>query len=212
MTSFRPFPMSPLALRSLAGAALTAALSLSCGSNGSPAPSAFIISTLGQQEIENPGSCSVTEPGAPFYTVGTPNSTGTAGTAIVNGSPCNDSCYPASQASTPVTVSCQVSSAGANTYSVNLVVNQGELNGITLGGTLNDTPGTSQGPFTVNFSSLSGGNYSENDCTVILSTMGTPPITAGRIWGTLSCPNMKDPEDNYVCAATATFIFQNCQE
>jgi hypothetical protein len=111
-----------------------------------------------------------------------------------------------------VTVTCQVASAGANTYDVNLVVNQGELNGITLGGTLNDTPGTSQGPFTVNFSSLSGGNYSEDDCTVTLSTMGTPPITAGRIWGSLSCPNMQDAEDDRACAATATFIFQNCQE
>ena len=56
------------------------------------------------------------------------------------------------------------------------------------------------------------GSYSENDCTVTLSTQVSPSIAAGRIWGTLSCPAEKSAGSGVACYATATFIFQNCQQ
>jgi hypothetical protein len=174
--------------------AVAALVAASCGSTTTAPANVYITSTLGSSTSStSTGSCNIDEPNAQFFTLGSPSlpvATGTMGAVV----------------------SCQVASNGAGAFDVNLVVNVGQEDGITIGGTLTDSPGTSQGGLSVNFNKLNSGSYSESDCTVVLSTEGNPPITAGRVWGTLTCPTIVDAEDSYTCAATATFIFQNCAE
>lgn len=58
---------------------------------------------------------------------------------------------------------------------------------------------------------LSGGDYSDANCSVTLvPTMG-PSIDRGRVWGTVTCEDMTlASEPGRVCAASIVFRLENC--
>jgi hypothetical protein len=141
----------------------------------------------------------VGQPDAPFFAVGTLENPVASG---------------ASFQGAPITVTCVVRPSGGS-YTVDLSLTDGEQYSINISGTLTDSPGTTQtgidGELASNVSQYA--STAGAPCTIQLTTQapGNTPITAGRVWGTLNCPAVSDPETNSVCAATATFLFENCQ-
>jgi hypothetical protein len=181
-------------------AAIAALVSASCGSSGPSAANVYLTSTLGASDLGSTASCNIGEVDAPFLTIGS------AANPISTGSN-----YTDDAGSGNVEVTCSVSAMGATMYQVTAYIgfgNSGALGSVQLSGTLSDTTGA-QGPFSGSFGSTTTG-YSEQDCTVTLTTTQDPPITSGRVWGTLSCPNITG--GGYTCAATATFVLQNCDD
>jgi hypothetical protein len=179
-------------------APLVGLLAASCGSSSVSPSSVYVTSTLGASILPgSTGDCNVGGPDTPFFTIGT------EGGPVAN----NGGGTDGGQA---VTVVCSVHPTGmGDTFDVNLQVDQGQTNGITIGGTLADSPGMTQTGLAVSFYKAPD-SYSQSDCTVVLSTQGNPPITAGRVWGTVTCPMATYAEANATCFAQATFIFQNC--
>jgi hypothetical protein len=164
-------------------------------------PAAYFTSTLGLMTTPNAGNCSIGEPDAPFWTVGS-----SADNPVGNGSTWEGATY---------SVTCQVT-ASNGAYNIQLSLSEGEQYSINISGTLSDSPGTVQSGINAEFANnvVQYGSTAENMCTITLTTMApnNTPITAGRVWGTLNCPTLSDPEVNDVCTATATFLFENCQE
>jgi len=189
MKSFRHLTVTSLVAAALAGG---------CGSGGSAPPTVYITSTLGSSTAAGQaGKCNINSPDNPFFTIGSPGSpVPTGGTYI----------------GSTVSVTCSVVADG-NAFDVNMEVNFGQLDGITIGGKLTNTTGP-QGGIESAFNAVNTGNYIESDCTVTLAqgTPGNPPIAAGRIEGTVTCPTIANAGANAVCASSATFIFENCDQ
>jgi hypothetical protein len=183
-------------LRVLVPTFAVALAAASCSSGGAAPANAYVTSQLGQSES---GGCGINLPAdTPFVTVGS------------EGDPVpNNGNYMGSA----VGVTCQVSSTGTS-YNVNAQVTYGTENGFNFSGMLSNTSGT-QGPFTAQFTSQQI-SYNSNACTVTLNPGGTPmnpSITSGRVWGTLNCPALTNPTTSGdVCAGSAEFIFQNCDD
>jgi hypothetical protein len=145
-------------------------------------------------------TCNIDEPNAPFFSIGT------MGTPVPNGGPF---ALPgaAGGGEAAVTVDCVVHPDG-NGFDVNVQVSQGEADAFSFNTTtpLTDTPGAQSGV------SVSLGLNPDTYGDSTDSPMGNPSITAGRIWGTVTCPTSTYAEVNATCYATATFILQNCGE
>lgn len=182
----------------VAGIAVTAA----CGSSSNAAPNVYLTSTLGASILpDSKGMCNIGSPETPFLTLGTASAPVSDGMQYTNSTMMTD----------PVTVTCTVSSTGANTFSVVAYVgygNNGILGSVEVSGTLANMAGPQPG-FHASFGS-SVGQWSAADCTFTLTTSQTPPITAGRVWGTIQCDNIIDQTNNSYCEATATLVLQNC--
>jgi hypothetical protein len=194
--------MPPMKTRvSLLPAVLGLVMLASCSSSSAPPPTAYIASTLGTSTTEPMAteSCTIQEPGAPFLPIGSLSS-------LVP----NEGVYEGNE----VLIACQVSATGGG-FEVNLEVNVNSVGGIAVSGMLTDTTGAQPG-ITASFTTtngLSGDTYSSSDCTFTLSTAGNPPITAGRVWGTLDCPTMTNMgAGGATCDGTATLLFENCSE
>jgi hypothetical protein len=188
-------------------AATLAALSASCSSSTSPAASVYLTTNVGTDPLPggHTATCNIDEPNAPFFSIGT------MGTPVSNG---GVFALPgaAGGGESGVTVDCVVHPDG-NGFDVNVQVSQGEADAFSFNTTtpLTDTPGAQSG---VSVSlGLTVDSYGDStDCTFTLSPEGMPSITAGRIWGTVTCPTATYAEVNATCYATATFILQNCSE
>ena len=105
-----------------------------------------------------------------------------------------------------VAVACSVKGDDVGTWTVNLSVTRGS-HGLTLNGTLANTLG-SQGMISAMFTTGSDA-YASSECTVALDDRGNPPITTGRVWGTLTCPSLS-AGDAATCSGSAAFVFENC--
>ncbi len=206
MQTMRIFRLSWVPFATLAAATLAA----SCSGSSAPPASAYIKSTLGTnpENVMSTQSCTIQEPGDPFFTIG-----------VLNGSEPSPVPTGTSVAGADVTVDCSVHSMGGNSYSVNLEVTDGMSGGINVFGTVADSPGVAQPGLQASFTSVTAGtgiSYATvgmNTCSFTLSTQGNPPITAGRIWGTLTCPLLVDASDSgATCYGTVDLLFQNCQE
>ncbi len=182
-----------------------AALSLSCSSSPAPPASVYLDTYVGEQEGSSMSTCNVRTTLAPFFQLGT------MGTPVANGALY---ALPAAVGGgeAAVTVDCVVHPDG-NGFDVNIQVSQGEADAFSFNTTtpLTDTPGAQSG-ISVSLG-LNPDTYGDStDCTFTLSPMGNPSITAGRIWGTVTCPTSTYPEVNVTCESEATFILQNCGE
>jgi hypothetical protein len=105
-----------------------------------------------------------------------------------------------------------VHSTGGTGYDINLEVQlgpNGGVGGIIISGSVSDTTGA-QPNINASFNDAMVGEYTANDCTIELNADQSPPITSGRIWGTITCPDASG--QGYSCLAQATFIFQNCAQ
>jgi hypothetical protein len=188
--------MTNLKLPLLAAALAGSLASLSCGGGGSDAPNAYVTSTLGSAPT---GHCNIMEPEDTLF--------------VVLGSPTSPVADGSNYEGSPVSVACQVTSTGTDTYDVNAQVTQGTINGFTFQGTLTSSPAVQTG-FSASFTS-NAGSYASTTCTIQLqqgATATNPSITAGRVWATLSCPAITEAENNDTCAGQATFILQNCSD
>ena len=189
---------------SLATLSFAAFLCASC-SSPPPPPDGYITSTLGTSTSDptSTSTCNINAPDSPFITIGT------AANPVADGT---------SFGGTPIQVDCQVHSTGGNSYDVDLSISEGPsggLGGITLSGTLTTSTGPQTTITSAAFNKTNQGEYSltsGSQCTVTLSTETSPAITAGRVWGSITCPTVTFLESNATCYATATFIFQNCQQ
>ena len=193
MMSFSPF------LRVTAASLLVCA---GCSSGGSAPADAYINSTLGRSPLAgSTGTCNINEPNSPFLTIGS------AGAPVPTGG---------NYMGTPVTVTCTVRSTGTDSFEVSATIVEGQLGQIDLNGTLTSTAGTSQPNVVGTFDALNTGNYNEQDCTVALMADGNgkAQISAGRVWGTLTCPTATDSGSGTsgTCYATAEFKLENCTQ
>jgi hypothetical protein len=191
------------------GSSVSKGSASSASSSGNPGPpaSVYIGSTLGTNpnDLASTMSCPYKSPGDPFLTVG----------IISAGIP-----TPVPQGTriggNTVDVSCSVAPT-ASGFAVNVEVSEGQVDGVTLFGILTDTPGPQTG-IQVTFTSdvagigMSFGSSAAAPCSVTLSPRGVPPITAGRVWGTLTCPMLTDLATQSTCFGSAEFLFQNCTE
>jgi hypothetical protein len=179
-----------------------------CSGGNAPPPSVYLDSTLGINAMDEmtTQSCTVQAAESPFFTIGTISGAGIP-SPVLNGASSNGQ---------PITINCSVTSSGSG-FNVNLEVSVGMTGGITLFSTtpITDTQGP-QGGIQATFTTVTGANGisyespSTMACTLTLSSLGNPPITAGRIWGSLTCPILTDPEANATCYGTAELLFQNC--
>jgi hypothetical protein len=117
--------------------------------------------------------------------------------------------------SPPVALVCVVAPNGTNSFQVNVAVHEGQLYGVTLGGTITNTAGPQK--IEGSFNQLNVGEYTQDDCMFTLnptSTQDDPAIAAGRIWGSISCPTITDSNNSppNVCDAQGTIILQNCSQ
>jgi len=200
MSTMKSFPIVSAAL-ALAALSLS---SLSCSSASAPPPSVYLTTNVGTDPTSNKDStCNIDEPNAPFFSIGT------MGTPMANG---GVFMLPNGAGESGVSVDCVVHPNG-NGFDVNIQVSQGEADAFSFNTTtpLTDTPGPQSG---VEVSlGLTVDSYGDStDCTFTLTTEMSPAITAGRIWGTVTCPTATYAEVNATCYATATFILQNCSE
>ncbi len=190
--------------------ALAAIAVASCSSSGPPPQSAYIGSTLGinVNDLASTMSCTNQEANDPYFTVGSLSSSGVPSPVPTN----------TSVDGNVIGINCDVASSGTGSFSVNLEINQGEVGAITISGMLTDSM-AAQGNVSAVFTTTVGGtaaisyaSTTENPCTITLNPKGNPPITAGRIWGTLNCPMLTDAEANATCLGTAQFLFEECGE
>jgi len=157
--------------------------------------SVYVTSTLGASTAAGEaGQCNVNTPDTPFITVGSMEN------PIASGGDSNGAVVGAT---------CRVDASGSQ-FIVDLAVSLGAVGGITVAGTVTNAPGA-QPSIRVGFTSVRFGDYVENDCTLTLSSSENPPVTAGRIAGSVTCPEVVDSAGNAVCAATASFMFENCE-
>ena len=184
--------------RAVFTASAFAALSVACSSGGSAPAHAYLSSTLGMSTAPGAAMCNLANPGAPWVVIGT------EALPVAN-----QDFYSSNGVGNQVTVICSVTAMGSG-YLVNAFVGlgpNGAIGTVQIDGTLNDIAGPQPG-IHASFGKLNSSSYNENDCTVTLTTQQTPAITSGRVWGTLSCPTLMG--QSYTCAATATFILQDC--
>ena len=177
----------------------------SCGGSGTPPPETFLLSSVGPPPSPTMSMCNLNEPGAPFV------DTGTAAQPSQNGG--------------PFQVVCSVSQSGSSfQVALSAVTPSGSIN---ISGTMSNDPSTPQPNITAAFDSMSNsysaGGTGDQACTVSFVTgaqatldgysgnkaMGVFP---GRIWGILTCPNMKQFGGTSVCYGSAEFLFQYCDE
>ncbi len=141
--------------------------------------------------------CNRTQPAQPFWTAGTEQD------LVENGG---------TYGGAKVTVDCVVTPVGASGFGITLEAHQGEQFGTEISGIVTDSPGP-QPNITATFDELNGGSYSSSSCTLTLTTATPMPVAPGRIWATVACPSVDDPEiANGACAAEVTLMFQNCQQ
>jgi hypothetical protein len=186
-----------LLLASLSAAALVCT---SCSST-TPTANAYVTSTLGTNpnDTASTATCNIDVPFNQFLTIGTESTPVADGTSF---------------GGAPIQVECKVHSTGGDSYQVDLDItegNNGALGGITIDGTLTTSTGVQTG-ISAAFNLTNTGQYSEKDCTVTLSTETNPAITAGRVWGTVTCPTATYAETGDICYAQATFLFQDCDQ
>ena len=179
-------------------------------------PDAFIAATVGVGPSSPSTLCNVGS-STPGLDVGVP----------VNGKPITV-LDGSQQAGSAVRVSCTVAPSGGG-FDVSLEVSVdgpsgGDVTIISPGGagavTLSGGAGIA-GSFTSN----SSGTYSQGDCTITFTYLGssvatTPAVAPGRIWGHLSCPaaqasgeTVLSPDGgihNVQCDAEADFLFEQC--
>ena len=191
--------------------ALGALAGASCSGSSAPPAAVYITSTLGTDPTSDATlmatmSCTNHSPNVPFFTIGAVNSSQVP-------VPVSDGTSVDGNA---IAVDCSVISTGAGAYTVELEVSQGSIGGITFYGNVSDIKGPQSGiqaSFTtaVAGSAISFSTSTATTCSITLDPDANPPITAGRIWGSLSCPLLADSEANATCDGQATqFLFQNC--
>lgn len=197
MSSSKKSWVRPVAV---AVAVLAASLvSASCSNSGSPPPEVFVNATLGPT---NADICNVGNPGTPFLQLGS--------------QPLNASTLPTPiQGSSTVLIDCEVSGSGNGPFEVALEVQTPEGSVTISSPNLMNDPNTPQ-TVRVSFDAMDG-SYGEKDCTANFSPsqsggnsqMGAYP---GRIFGTISCPDMPEANATSVCEGDATFLFEYCNE
>ncbi len=124
----------------------------------------------------------------------------------------------ADQGGVPVKVDCAVVDNGGS-FQVDI---KGEVEG-TEGGVVqlsgSFSPSGKQEGVSVTFGRADYGAYIASDCTVSYYAAGEDEsqpsfrgVAAGRVWGFLSCPEVKSAERNRACRANMQFRFENCAQ
>jgi hypothetical protein len=130
------------------------------------------------------------------------------------GSGCKPDDYVVVDRDTGSVVTCNVSPSGGN-YAVNLslvVDGSNVMGGVSMNFSLAGTLSPSGGTASINESnSVAVGGGNQVDCTVSI----TPPtglVAKGKIWGSFSCENFRDPNNigDTGCVVTGQFLFENC--
>lgn len=68
-----------------------------------------------------------------------------------------------------------------------------------------------QGTVSATFARTGLPSYSQTDCIVTYVT-ATQGVAAGRVWGTVTCPNAENASSQTSCEASAQFRFENCTQ
>lgn len=124
----------------------------------------------------------------------------------------------ADQGGVPVKVDCAVIDNGGS-FQVDA---KGEVEG-TEGGVVQLTgtfsPSGKQENVAVTFGRADYGSYTATDCTVSYYAANEDEnqpsfrgVAAGRVWGFLTCPEVKAPDRNRACKASMQFRFENCAQ
>jgi hypothetical protein len=111
-------------------------------------------------------------------------------------------------------VSCSVKANGTDSFAVSAtVVESGATGGLfTVEGTFKTT-GEQDGIRVVASSKQTANQYIDNGKCVVAAYTGTQGVAAGRVWGTISCPDAVNTADsNRACVVKAEFRFENCAQ
>jgi|HubBroStandDraft_1064217.scaffolds.fasta_scaffold236534_1 hypothetical protein len=176
-------------------AALAGVVAAGCSGSSNFAPTAYV---LAQVQPESSGSSTCTFPDImTVFTEGMGPNSDPVG--IANGT---------SNAGSVVTVGCAVTQSGSS-FSVGASVTTVAAGSFTLNGTMTAS-GVQQNV------SASFGNgtttFGENDCTFTYTTVTSPPIKVGAVWGVLNCPNMTTGMQDIGCTGTAQVQLTNCTQ
>jgi hypothetical protein len=111
-----------------------------------------------------------------------------------------------------VSVSCSVTSAGADEFNVSATVAlSGATGGLfTLNGKFKAT-GEQTGISAIFSSRKSSNTYQQNDgACVVRYTTQFQGVASGRVWGEITCPKAENAGAQTSCEAVAQFRFENC--
>ena len=111
-------------------------------------------------------------------------------------------------------VACSVVASGADQFNVTAsVLLSGVPGGLFRVDGVFKTTGEQTGIHAQFANNLSKNSYDELDhaCTVRYST-AFQGVAAGRVWGTITCPNVENSGAQTKCEADAEFRFENCEQ
>jgi hypothetical protein len=180
---------------SVAGA--VAALAVGCGSSTAPPPMAWVIATL--FDGTSGSACMAGDNITWFSLEG--GGTVSSPTGVANG---------ATYEGGPASVGCTVAPSG-NGFTVNgqITLNTGSF--LVSGGSTITSSGTQSG-LSASFSNSAGIEYADTSCTLTYTNFTNPPVKAGAVWGTLTCPNMTNGQPNNSCKGTIQMQLTNCTQ
>jgi len=113
-----------------------------------------------------------------------------------------------------VSVSCSVTSAGADEFNVSgTVALSGATGGLfTINGKFKAT-GEQTGVSAIFSSRKTSNTYQQNDgACVVRYTTPFQGVAAGRVWGEISCPQAENAGAQTSCEGVAQFRFENCAQ
>ncbi|HWL86420.1 MAG TPA: hypothetical protein VNO21_11490 [Polyangiaceae bacterium] len=192
-------------------AACVAWIGIGCSSNDKPSsPRAGIASTVGtgtEAGVNDGTKCTIANEAWP--TVGDPEST--TNPTLADGDALDQS---------TLAVTCTVKPAADGGFFVDGMVEiQGQSSFHIVG---NVSPSGPQTGLTGTWSKSNAGTFQQvpqpaqgakpaDTCTMTYRAGVNPPVTAGRIWGTIICPHAFH-DAAHTCEGTAEFRFENCTQ
>jgi hypothetical protein len=177
----------------------TIALAAGCSDNTAPTPKAFVNATLGPGAQAPPTGCNFAST-TPMISIGDVPDDGGPTTSVQDGD---------SQNGDPVHITCSVTPAANNTFSINLSAVLSGQGSLTIAGTVD--PANPQPTINAQFEKGDTGSFDESDCTINFAMVPvSPAVAAGRIWGFITCPKASFASQNKICEGDAEFRFENC--
>jgi hypothetical protein len=111
-----------------------------------------------------------------------------------------------------VSVVCSVKGDDATGYDVSASATLQGTEGGTVSISGHFTTTGDQAMISASFQNATYGSFRQSDCTATYTANQNMGVAKGRVWATLDCPKIERPDQMRVCAATAQFRFENCDQ
>ena len=111
-----------------------------------------------------------------------------------------------------VSIVCAVKGNDANGYDIEVSATLSGDTGGSLSITGHVTPTGTQMGISGVFQRADYGNFREDDCVISFAPNSNEGVAPGRLWGSISCPNIVNQSQLRTCDGEANFRFENCDQ